>query len=205
MMEEDPEGLLVHDCRVSSLNGKSVTLQEVAMESLYGAEKQLISGRGSHATKESPPPFCAMFAEVEVDTETGQVLPVHIAAAVDVGKAINPDVCEGQVEGAVAQGLGYALTEEIQVGPDGRVLNPTFMDYKIFCADDMPKLTTILVEAEEPTGPFGAKSVAEIAINGPAPCISNAIYDAIGVRLHSLPMTPEKVLAALDAKAIGGT
>jgi len=205
MMEEDPEGLLVHDCRVSSLNGRSVTLQEVAMESLYGAEKQLISGRGSHATKESPPPFCAMFAEVEVDTETGQVRPVHIAAAVDVGKAINPDVCEGQIEGAVAQGLGYALTEEIQVGPDGRVLNPTFMDYKIFCADDMPKLTTILVEAEEPTGPFGAKSVAEIAINGPAPCISNAIYDAIGVRLHSLPMTPEKVLAALDARQNGAS
>ena len=170
------------------------------MECLYGEHKQLIMGRGSHATKESPPPFCAMFAEVEVDTETGQVRPLHIVAAVDVGKALNPDVCEGQVEGAVAQGLGYALTEEIKIGPDGRVLNPTFMDYKIFCSDDMPRLTTILVEAEEPTGPFGAKSVAEIAINGPAPCISNAIYDAIGVRLQSLPMTPEKVLAALDAK-----
>jgi CO/xanthine dehydrogenase Mo-binding subunit len=117
-----------------------------------------------------------------------------------VGKALNPDICEGQVEGAVTQGLGYALTEEIQIGDDGRVLNPSFMDYKIFCAADMPKLTTILVEAEEPTGPFGAKSVAEIAINGPAPAISNAIYDAIGVRLHSLPMTAEKVLAALDAK-----
>jgi putative selenate reductase molybdopterin-binding subunit len=198
MMEEDPEGLLVHDCKVSAIGGKSITLQEVAMECLYGEDKQLIMGTGSHSTKESPPPFCAMFAEVEVDTETGQVRPVHIAAAVDVGKALNPDVCEGQVEGAVAQGLGYALTEEIKIGENGEVLNPTFMDYKIFCADDMPKLTTILVEAEEPTGPFGAKSVAEIAINGPAPCISNAIYDAIGVRLHSLPMTAEKVLEALD-------
>lgn len=200
MMEEDPEGLLVHDGRVSSLGGKSVTLQEVAMEALYGEDKQLIMGTGSHSTKESPPPFVAMFAEVEVDTETGQVKPVHIVTAVDVGKALNPDICEGQVEGAVAQGLGYALTEEIQVGPDGRVLNPSFMDYKIFCSDDMPRLTTILVEAEEPTGPFGAKSVAEIAINGPAPAISNAIKDAIGVRLHSLPMSSEKVLAALDAK-----
>ena len=201
MIDEDPEGLLVHDCKVSSLNGKSISLQEVAMECLYGEDKRLIMGRGSHATKESPPPFCAMYAEVEVDTETGRVRPIHIAAAVDVGRAINPDVCEGQVEGAVTQGLGYALTEEIQVGPDGRVLNPTFMDYKIFCSDDMPKLTTIIVEAEEPTGPFGAKSVAEIAINGPAPCISNAIYDAVGVRMHSLPMTPEKVLAALDARS----
>jgi putative selenate reductase molybdopterin-binding subunit len=204
MMEEDPEGLLVHDGKVTSLNGKSVTLQEVAMECLYGQEKQLIMGTGYHATKESPPPFVAMFAEVEVDTETGKVRPVQIVTAADVGKALNPALCEGQVEGAVAQGLGYALTEEIQVGPDGHVLNPTFMDYKIFCSDDMPELTTILVEAEEPTGPFGAKSIAEIAINGPAPAISNAIYDAIGVRLHSLPMTPEKVLAALDAKRAAG-
>lgn len=205
LMEEDPEGLLVHDSRVTSLEGKSVTLQEIAMECLYGEDKQLIMGRGYHATKESPPPFCAMFAEVEVDIETGQVHPIHIAAAVDVGRALNPDVCEGQVEGAVAQGLGYALTEEIQIGPAGQVLNPTFMDYKIFCAADMPTLTTIIVEAEEPTGPFGAKSVAEIAINGPAPAISNAIYDAVGIRLHSLPMTPEKVLAALDMSQRGGT
>jgi putative selenate reductase molybdopterin-binding subunit len=200
MLDEDPEGLLVHDGHVSSIAGKSVTLQEIAMECLYGDEKTLIIGRGTHATKDSPPPFVAMFAEVEVDTETGQIHPVHVVTAVDVGKALNPDICEGQVEGAVAQGLGYALTEEILTGPDGRVLNPTFMDYKIFCSDDMPKLTTILVEEEEPTGPFGAKSVAEIAINGPAPAISNAVYDAVGIRLHSLPMTPEKVLAALDAK-----
>lgn len=200
MMDEDPEGLLVHDSRVSALNGKSVTLQEVALECLYGEHKTLIMGRGSHATKESPPPFVAMYAEVEVDIETGVVRPLHIVAAVDVGKALNPDICEGQVEGAITQGLGYALTEEIKIGPEGQVLNPTFMDYKIFCSDDMPELTTILVEAEEPTGPFGAKSVAEIAINGPAPAISNAIYDAIGVRLHSLPMTPDKVLAALDAR-----
>jgi CO/xanthine dehydrogenase Mo-binding subunit len=197
MLQEDPEGLLVHEGAVRSLGGKSVTLQEVALECLYGEEKTVIIGKGTYATKESPPPFVAMFAEVEVDTETGQVRPVEIVSAVDVGKALNPDICEGQVEGAVAQGLGYALTEEIQTGPDGRVLNPSFMDYKIFCAADMPKLTTILVEAQEPTGPFGAKSVAEIAINGPAPAISNAIYDAVGVRLHSLPMTAEKVLAAL--------
>lgn len=200
MMNEDPEGLLVHDSKVTSLEGKSVSLEEVALECLYGEDKKLIMGTGSHSTKESPPPFVAMFAEVEVDTETGVVHTTHIVSAVDVGKALNPDICEGQVEGAVAQALGYALTEEVQVGSDGQVLNPTFMDYKIFCSADMPKLTTILVEAEEPTGPFGAKSVAEIAINGPAPAISNAIYDAVGIRLHSLPMTAEKVLEALDAQ-----
>jgi putative selenate reductase molybdopterin-binding subunit len=197
MLDEDPEGLLVRDEQVTSLDGKSVTLQEVIMECLYGEEKTLIMGRGTHATKESPPPFVAMFAEIEVDIETGVVRPLHVVTAIDVGKALNPAICEGQVEGAVTQALGYALTEEIVLSPEGRVLNPTFMDYKIFCSADMPKLTTILVEDEEPTGPFGAKSVAEVAINGPAPAIANAIYDAVGIRLRSLPMTPEKVLRAL--------
>ncbi|HEV3310187.1 MAG TPA: molybdopterin cofactor-binding domain-containing protein [Chloroflexota bacterium] len=197
MLQEDPEGLLVRDGKVSSLSGHSVSLQEIIMESLYGEEKTLIQGRGTHATKESPPPFVAMFVEVEVDIELGTVRPIHVATAIDVGKALNPAICEGQVEGAVTQALGYALTEEIVVSNEGRVLNPSFMDYKIFCADDMPKLTTILVEDPEPTGPFGAKSVAEVAINGPAPAIANAIFDAIGVRLRSLPMSAEKVLKGL--------
>lgn len=197
MFEEDPEGLLVRDGKVSSSSGLTVTLQEIIMESLYGEEKTLIMGHGTHATKESPPPFVAMFAEVEVDLELGVIRPIHVVTAIDVGKALHPAICEGQAEGAVTQALGYALTEEIVIGPDGRVLNPSFMDYKIFCAADMPKLTTILVEDPEPTGPFGAKSVAEVAINGPAPAISNAMFDATGVRLRSLPMTGEKVLRGL--------
>lgn len=197
MLQEDAEGLLVRDQTVSALNGNSISLQEIIMESLYGEEKTLIMGRGTHATKESPPPFVAMFAEVEVDVVMGTVRPIHVVTAIDVGKALNPAICEGQVEGAVTQALGYALTEEIVVSPEGKVLNPSFMDYKIFCTADMPKLTTILVEDPEPTGPFGAKSVAEVAINGPAPAISNAVYDAVGVRLRSLPMSAEKLLKAL--------
>jgi len=197
MLQEDPEGLLVSEGRVSSTSGQSVSLQEIIMESLYGEEKTLIQGRGTHSTKESPPPFVAMFAEVEVDIEMGTVRPIHVVTAIDVGKALNPAICEGQVEGAVTQALGYALTEEIVISPEGRVLNPSFMDYKIFCSADMPKLTTILVEDPEPTGPFGAKSVAEVAINGPAPAIANAIFDAVGVRLRSLPLIADKVLAGL--------
>ncbi len=197
MLQEDAEALLVADERVSSSSGKTVTLQEIVMECLYGEEKTLISGRGTHATKESPPPFVAMFVEVEVDIEMGTIRPIHLVTAIDIGKALNPAICEGQVEGAVTQSLGYALTEEIVLSPEGRVLNPTFMDYKILCAADMPKLTTILVEDPEPTGPFGAKSVAEVAINGPAPAIANAVHDAVGIRLRHLPMTPDKVLEAL--------
>ena len=141
--------------------------------------------------------LCATFAEVEVDTGTGQVRVLHLATAVDPGTAINPMQAEGQVEGAVAQGLGYALTEELVLDEAGRPLNANFMDYKIFTAKDMPKLTTILVQTDEPLGPYGAKSVSEVPINGPAPAIANAIYDAIGVRFRKLPIRPEDVLREL--------
>jgi CO/xanthine dehydrogenase Mo-binding subunit len=104
---------------------------------------------------------------------------------------------EGQVEGAVAQGLGFALTEEMILDDTGRMINPSFADYKIFGAKDMPKLTTILVETNEPLGPFGAKSAGEVSINGPAPAIANAIFNAIGIRFTKLPIRPEEVLRAL--------
>jgi CO/xanthine dehydrogenase Mo-binding subunit len=107
---------------------------------------------------------------------------------------------EGQVEGAVAQGLGFALTEELLLDKAGRPLNPNFLDYKIYSAKDMPRLTTILVETDEPLGPFGAKSISEVPINGVAPAIANAIYHAVGVRIRKLPIRPEDVLAALDER-----
>jgi CO/xanthine dehydrogenase Mo-binding subunit len=116
---------------------------------------------------------------------------------VDPGLAINPMQAEGQIEGAVTQGLGFALTEEVMLDEAGRPLNPNFLDYKIFSAKDMPKLTTILVETEEPLGPYGAKSVSEVPINGVAPAVANAIHHAIGVRIRRLPIRPEDVLEAL--------
>ena len=121
---------------------------------------------------------------------------LHLATAVDPGTAINPMQAEGQVEGAVTQGLGYALTEELVLDDAGRPLNPNFLDYKIF-GPDMPKLTTILVQTDEPLGPYGAKSISEVPINGPAPAIANAIFHAIGVRIRKLPIRPEDVLNAL--------
>ena len=146
-------------------------------------EKMQIMEDASHFNTDSPPPFCATFAEVEVDTETGQVRVLHLVTAVDPGVAINPMQAEGQVEGAVAQGLGYALTEEMVLDDAGRAVNPNFLDYKIFTAKDMPKLTTILVETDEPLGPYGAKSISEVPINGPAPAMANAVFHAIGVRI----------------------
>jgi putative selenate reductase molybdopterin-binding subunit len=106
-------------------------------------------------------------------------------------------MAEGQIEGAVTQAIGYALTEDMPFDEHGRMLHTDFKNYKIYTAADMPEIKAILVQTYEPTGPFGAKAIAEIPINGPAPAIANAIYHAIGVRLRELPFTPEKVLRAI--------
>ena len=178
---------------------RSVTMSEIAMCAMYKEKVQIMDG-ASHFNTDSPPPFCATFAEVEVDTGTGEVHVLHLATAVDPGTAVNPMQAEGQVEGAVAQGLGFALTEELLLDEAGRPLNPNFLDYKIYSAKDMPRLTTILVETGAPLGPFGAKSISEVPINGVAPAIANAIYHAVGVRIRKLPIRPEDVLAALDER-----
>lgn len=193
--------LTLIDGKVVNPQGNSISLQDVAYHSLYKNNQFQIIGTASHVSHNSPPPFAAQFAEVEVDIETGIVKVIKFVSAVDCGIPINPLLAEGQIEGAVAQGLGYALTEEYIFDANGAMINPNLSDYKIFAANDMPELKTILVTTYEPTGPFGAKSVAEIGISGAAPAIANAIENAIGVRMRSTPFTPEKVLAAIEAKA----
>jgi putative selenate reductase molybdopterin-binding subunit len=171
-------------------------MTDVALQAIYREKLQIMDG-ASHFNTDSPPPFCATFAEVAVDTRTGKVTVEHLATAVDPGTAINPMQAEGQVEGAVTQGLGYALTEELLLDELGRPLNANFLDYRIFSAKDMPKLSTFLVETEEPLGPFGAKSISEVPINGVAPAIANAIFHAVGIRIRKLPIRPEDVLRGL--------
>jgi putative selenate reductase molybdopterin-binding subunit len=174
-------------------------MTDLAMHATYREKVQIIDS-ASHFNTDSPPPFCAQFADVEVDTETGQIRVLHLVSAVDCGAPINPRQAEGQIEGAVAQSLGYGLTEEMVLDGDGRMMNPTFLDYKMLSAKDMPKLTTILVETEEPLGPYGAKSVGEVAINTAAPAVLNAVFHATGIRFRKLPVRPEDVLRALGAK-----
>jgi len=145
--------------------------------------------------------FGSQMAEVEVDTETGQVRVLRLVCANDVGRAINPMAVEGQIEGGAQMGLGYALTEEVIV-KEGRVLNPDFLDYRLFTSADMPEIETIIIETDDPQGPFGAKGVGEMGGTPTAAAIANAIYDAVGLRLTQLPMTPERVLKALTDLAI---
>jgi len=138
-------------------------------------------------------------AEVEVDRETGEVKILNYVAAHDVGRAINPMLVEGQIYGATVMGAGYGLSEEIQVNA-GRVMNPNLLDYKMFTAKDRIPIDAVIIEPMEPTGPFGAKGIGEPACVPTAPAIANAVYDAVGVRIKDLPITPEKVLAALKEK-----
>jgi CO/xanthine dehydrogenase Mo-binding subunit len=143
--------------------------------------------------------FAAQTAEVEVDVETGEVSVIRGSAAHDVGHAINPQNVEGQIEGGYVQGLGYALIEKT-VFDGGKVMNPSFADYKILPAVDVPDLKPIIVEAFDKTGPFGAKGVGEPGLVGVAPAVANAIFDAIGVRMTELPITPENILEKLRSK-----
>lgn len=185
---------------VSLRTGKSASLEEIGLRTMYVTNQRHISATASFACPESPPPFAAFFCEVGVDMETGLVKVERFVAVADCGQPINPKLAEGQLEGAVVQGIGHALYEEMLFSERGSCVNRTFFDYRIPTSLDVPEIEVILVPSEEPTGPFGAKSIGEVGINGPLPAISNAIYNATGVRLTRAPFTPERVLLALKAK-----
>lgn len=163
------------------------------------AEKGTIIGSVSMAPPSNPSPVGAQFVEVEVDTETGEVAVLRVVYATDVGQVVHPQSAEGQVEGAFQQGMGMALMEHIQFDQEtGACLSSDFLDYKMPTSMEMPqKIETIFVDSYEPTGPFGAKSISEMCVIVPPPAIANAIYNAIGVRITTLPITPEKILKAL--------
>ena len=182
-------------------DGRSIALETIALNALHTEDQEQIIGTASHVPKDSPTPFGAQFAEVEVDVATGQVTAKKLVMAVDCGFAINPLTASGQVEGAMIQGLGYALTEELVLDESGRVVNGKLGPYWIYRADDVPATEVYLVQTMEPTGPLGAKAIGEIPILGVAPAVRNAVLDATGVSINALPLTPERVWAALRTAA----
>jgi len=181
-------------------DGRSVSLAEVALDSLHHADQEQIMAVASYVSPVSPPPFAAQFAEVTVDIETGALTVDRLVMAVDSGVIVNPLTASGQVEGGMAQALGYAVCEEMLYDEKGHPRELSFRDYHIFAAHEMPELETIFVETVEPSHPFGVKAVAEIPMDGVAPAVGNAVLDACGADVVRAPITPERVWRALKGK-----
>lgn len=197
---DEPCSIELRAKRAWAPDGRSVSLAEIALDSLHVQDQEQIMDTASYVSPSCPPPFAAQFAEIEVDIDTGQVTVVKLVMAVDCGVAINPITASGQVEGGMIQALGYAHCEEYAFDGEGRMMNAAIGPYKIYRADEMPETEVFLVQTLEDSGPFGAKAVAEIPKDGVAPAVRNAIRHATGVSIDQLPFTPERVWRALNAR-----
>jgi putative selenate reductase molybdopterin-binding subunit len=197
MLNTNPEMLTIKDHVITAPNGQTVTVSQVALHSLHVENQQQIMATASWMSYESPPPFAAQGVEVEVDTETGVVRVLKTVSAVDAGRVINPITAEGQIEGGATQALGYGVCEEMVYDEHGALLTTNLSDYRIYSAPDMPVMETYIVETSDPFGPYGAKAIAEIPIDGMAPAVANAVADALGIRIPQIPLTPERVLHAI--------
>lgn len=218
MLEAERHALLVENGKICLRDAPqmALTFGEV-IRRRFGANGSL-QGRGSYtftAGKDLDPEtgqssrasafymYAAQAAEVEVDEETGKVRVLRISAAHDVGKAINPLNCIQQIEGGLVMGYGAALHEQLITDANGRILNPSFLDYHLPTSLDIPELIPIIVEAPEAEGPYGAKGLGEPGLAPTAAAIGNAVFDAIGVRIRELPLTPERVYRALQQQKKG--
>ncbi len=199
-LDVDAGEIYLEDRKAYAPTGESVSFEEIALNALHQSDQEQIMGVASHVSPVAPPPFAAQFAEVTVDMETGMVIVNNLVMAVDSGVIINPVTASGQIEGGMAQALGYAVSEELVYDEQGNPREKDLEDYHIFRSDEMPDLTTIFVETYEPSHPYGAKAVAEIPLDGVAPAVGNAILDACGVSLKKIPALPESVWRELKAK-----
>ncbi len=196
-----PSEITLKNSKAISKDGRSVTLQEVALSTLHHRDQEQIMGFGSFMSPASPPPFAAQFAEVTVDIETGKLVVDKLVMAVDAGVIVNPLTASGQIEGGMIQALGYAVCEEMKYDEQGNAREKDLRDYHIFRSDEIPEIKTIFVESFEPSHPFGIKAVAEIPLDGVAPAVANAIADACGAELFENPATPERIWKALNNKS----
>ncbi|MDP6618265.1 MAG: molybdopterin-dependent oxidoreductase, partial [Nitrospinota bacterium] len=214
LLEAAREDIVIENgtVRVGSAPERSATVEEVIRHNFLHVAGVPIVGRGAY----NPPTdrinretgvgnpslaysFGAQVAEVKVDLESGRVKVVRMTSAIDCGVALNPTAVEGQVDGSVSGGIGQALMEGFDT-KGGLMLNPSLLEYRLPQVSDMPEMETHIVETREEEGPFGAKGVGEFIQIPTAAAIANAVYDAVGVRIHDLPITPDKVLAVLGKK-----
>jgi len=203
LKNDDPQNIEFENCVFTEKNGtNSITLEDLSAGLYYmnGADMEQLIANASNTSPKSPPPFMAGYVEIEIDTETGEIDIQNYVAVVDCGTTINPNLAKIQVEGGVLQGIGMAVFEDVKYSKNGQMLTNNMMKYKIPNRKDVKKITVEFVESYEPSGPYGAKSVGEIGIDTPLAAIANAIYNAVGVRLRTLPLTPEKILTAMKNK-----
>ncbi|MDO4976923.1 MAG: molybdopterin-dependent oxidoreductase [Eubacteriales bacterium] len=180
-------------------DGKEITLKDIAnnMQGGLSGWQSVTEGGGSPV---SPPPYMVGMVEIDLDPMTGKVIPLNYATCVDCGTVVNPNLATVQTEGGIMQGVGMALYENQSYNEKGNNRLRNFMQYKIPTRLDIPEISVDFRASYEPTGPFGAKSIGEIVINTPPPAIADAIFNATGVMLHELPMTPERVWRAMQEK-----
>jgi CO/xanthine dehydrogenase Mo-binding subunit len=184
----------------SKPGGASITIGELMEATLT---EGAIVARGVSTRLPLGVEIGAHVCDVEVDTDTGQVTILRYTAFQDVGRALNPTAVEGQIEGSVAQGLGWALTEGFDFDAQGRLRNASLLDYRMPTALDLPPIDCVIIETPVPDVPYGVRGVGEVPIVPPAAAVANAIARAIGVRMTHMPMTPERVLRALKGDAFG--
>ena len=188
------EALIFEGHQISNEEGTvTISLDTLAQNAVVGEHDCLIA-QASHSSPVSPPPFMVGFAEVEVDIETGHTEMIDYVGVVDCGTVINTSLARIQAEGGIAQGIGMALYEDITYTAEGKMRNNTFMQNNIPTRLDVGNIRVAFESTYEPTGPFGAKSIGEVVINTPCPAIAHAIYNATGVRVRELPITPEKII-----------
>ncbi|ADB62795.1 aldehyde oxidase and xanthine dehydrogenase molybdopterin binding protein (plasmid) [Haloterrigena turkmenica DSM 5511] len=202
MLDEPVENLRTGDGEVySEVTDESVSLEEIGYEATYGHDdREHILGKGNHSTDESPPPYGAQFVDVTVNEETGEYDINKMVFAADCGVAINPALVEGQIEGGEHMSLEFATSGGLTFDEEGNPEVLGFRQYGMPRTTDHPPMETIIVETHEPTGPFGAKSIAELPTNGVPPALSNAVRDAVGVRVNSLPITADDIKRALEER-----
>ena len=179
---------------------KKMSVQELAPKLLVGTTSEQLTGFATWGSHTSPPPFMASIAEVKVDKQTGQIIPLHMYNCVDFGTVVNPKIARVQVEGGAVQAIGMALYEDVRYSSNGRLETNNFMTYKIPTRQDIGELHTAFVESYEESGAYGVKSIGEIVINTACPAIQHAVKNAVGADIRTLPMTPEKVFMGMDEK-----
>jgi xanthine dehydrogenase molybdenum-binding subunit len=206
----------VHEDELDSVDGRVYLVSDTSKGMSFGEVLQhpdvyrkgdnILVTKATYSVPQFIPPYGSQFAEVEVDTETGEVRVIKMVASSDVGRAIHPKSVEGQLEGGIHMGIGFALSEELRIDPKtGVPLNPNFLDYKVYRSGDMPEVKIIIVEPIDPYSVYGVKGVGEMTVIATAPAVRNAIFNATGAKVFRLPLTSENVLAALKEKEAEGS